>query len=426
MKYEEREMRENRRVMITGIGVVSPLGNNKEDFWSSLIAGKSGVGRLTLFDAREFSCQIGAEVKDFNPVERLGKKESRQMDRFTQFAVVAALDAVLDAQLDLSREDSNRIGVIVGSGVGGLGTFETQHSILLEKGPRRISPFFIPMFVPDMASGQISIVLGVKGPNSCAVTACASASHSIGDSYRVVQRGEADVMITGGSEAAITPAGLGGFCAMRALSTRNDEPVRASRPFDKERDGFVMGEGAGILILESLEHANSRGAHIYAEVVGYGMSSDAYHITAPAPDGEGAIRVMKAALNDACLSPEEVDYINAHGTSTPLNDKVETAAIKSVFGEHSSKLVISSTKSMTGHLLGASGGIELIASALSIERGIVHPTINYEYPDPECNLDYVPNQARQMKIDVCLSNSFGFGGHNASLIIRKYKPGGEK
>lgn len=419
-------MRENRRVMVTGIGVVSPLGNNKEDFWSSLIAGKSGVGKLTLFDTREFSCQISAEVKNFDPVERLGKKESRRMDRFTQFAVVAALDAVLDARLDLGSEDSNRIGVMVGSGIGGLGTFEVQHSLLLEKGPRKISPFFIPMFVSDTASGQISITLGVKGPNSCVVTACASGSHSIGDSYRVVQRGEADVMITGGSEAAITPIGLGGFCAMRALSTRNDEPARASRPFDKERDGFVMGEGAGILILESLEHANSRGAHIYAEVVGYGMSSDAYHITAPAPDGEGAARAMKAALNDACLTPEEVDYINAHGTSTPLNDKLETVAIKSVFGEHSSKLAISSTKSMTGHLLGASGGIEFIASVLSIEMGVVHPTINYEYPDPECNLDYVPNQARQMNIDICISNSFGFGGHNASLIARKYRSGGEK
>jgi len=419
-------MREDRRVMVTGIGVVSPLGNNKEDFWSSLIAGKSGVGKLTLFDAREFSCQIGAEVKDFNPVGRLGGKESRRMDRFTQFAVVAALDAVLDARLDLSRENSNRIGVIVGSGIGGLGTLEAQHSILLEKGPRKISPFFIPMFVPDMASGQISIVLGVKGPNSCAVTACASGSHSIGDSYRIVQRGEADVMITGGSEAAITPIGLGGFCAMRALSTRNNEPERASRPFDRERDGFVIGEGAGILILESLEHANSRGAHIYAEVVGYGMSSDAYHITAPAPDGEGAVRAMKAALNDACLAPEEVTYINAHGTSTPLNDKLETAAIKSVFGEHANKLVINSTKSMAGHLLGASGGIEFIASVLSIEMGVVHPTINYEYPDPECNLDYVPNRARQMNIDVCISNSFGFGGHNASLVVRKYRSGGGK
>ncbi len=419
-------MREDRRVMVTGIGVVSPLGNNKEDFWSSLIAGKSGVGKLTLFDAREFSCQIGAEVKDFNPVGRLGGKESRRMDRFTQFAVVAALDAVLDARLDLSRENSNRIGVIVGSGIGGLGTLEAQHSILLEKGPRRISPFLIPMFVSDMASGQISIVLGVKGPNLCAVTACASGSHSIGDSYRIVQRGEADVMITGGSEAAITPIGLGGFCAMRALSTRNNEPERASRPFDRERDGFVIGEGAGILILESLEHANSRGAHIYAEVVGYGMSSDAYHITAPAPDGEGAVRAMKAALNDACLAPEEVTYINAHGTSTPLNDKLETAAIKSVFGEHANKLVINSTKSMAGHLLGASGGIEFIASVLSIEMGVVHPTINYEYPDPECNLDYVPNRARQMNIDVCISNSFGFGGHNASLVVRKYRSGGGK
>ena len=419
-------MRENRRVVVTGVGIVSPLGNNKEDFWSSLTQGKSGVEKLTLFDASEFSCQISAEVKDFNAQERLGKKEVRQMDRFTQFAVVAALDAALDARLDMSREDLDRIGVIVGSGIGGLGTVETQHSILLEKGPRRISPFFIPMFVPDMASGQISITLGVKGPNSCIVTACASSSHAIGDSYRIIQRGEADVMITGGSEAAITPVALGGFCAMRALSTRNNEPSQASRPFDKERDGFVMGEGAGILILESLKHANSRGAHIYAEVIGYGMSGDAYHITAPAPDGEGAARAMEAALNDACLSSEEVDYINAHGTSTQLNDKLETAAIKRVFGKHADRLAISSTKSMTGHLLGASGGIEFIASVLSIETGVVHPTINYEYPDPECNLDYVPNKARQMNINVCMSNSFGFGGHNATLAVKKYNPGGEK
>jgi 3-oxoacyl-[acyl-carrier-protein] synthase II len=415
-------MRENRRVAVTGVGMVSPLGNNKEEFWSSLTTGKSAVRKLTLFDAHEFNCQIGAEVKDFDAQEKLGKKEARQMDRFTQFAVAAAIDAISDAGLRLEMEDLSRIGVVVGSGIGGLGTVETQHSILLEKGPRRISPFFIPMFVPDMASGQISIALGVKGPNSCVATACASSSHAIGDSYRIIQRGEADVMITGGSEAAITPVGLGGFCAMRALSTRNDEPARASRPFDKERDGFVMGEGAGILILESLKHAILRGAHIYAEVVGYGMSGDAYHITAPAPNGEGAKRAMEAALNDAGIAPEEVDYINAHGTSTPLNDKLETVAIKSVFGEHAKRLVINSTKSMTGHLLGASGGIELIASVLSIERGVIHPTINYEYPDPECDLDYVPNKARQMNIEVCVSNSFGFGGHNVSLVVRRYSP----
>ena len=419
----EGEIREDRRVVITGVGVVSPLGNNKKDFWSSLIQGKSGIGKLTLFDAREFSCQIGAEVKDFDAEAKLGKKQARQMDRFTQFAVAAALDAVLDAQLDMSKEDLSRIGVVIGSGIGGLGTVESQHSILLEKGPRKMSPFFIPMFIPDIAAGQVSIILGVKGPNSCVATACTSASHAIGDSYRIIQRGEADVMITGGSEAAITPVGLGGFCAMRALSTRsNNEPERASRPFDKKRDGFIMGEGAGILVLESLKHANSRRAHIYAEIIGYGMSGDAYHITAPAPDGEGAARAMEAALSDASLSPQQVNYINAHGTSTPLNDRLETSAIKRVFGEHAKKLLISSTKSMVGHLLGASGGIELIACIFSIETGIVHPTINYEYPDPECDLDYVPNKTRQMEVNVCLSNSFGFGGHNVSLIVKKYNP----
>ena len=343
------------------------------------------------------------------------------MDRFTQFALVAALDAVEDSKLDLSREELERIGVLVGSGIGGLSTIESEHCTLLKKGPSKISPFFIPMLIVDMASGQIAIRLGIKGPNFCVATACASASHAIGDSYRIVHRGEADLMITGGTEAAITPLGVGGFCAMKALSTRNDEPEKASRPFDKMRDGFIMAEGAGIIILEELEHARSRSAHIYGELVGYGMSGDAYHITAPAPEGEGAARAMQLALKDANLRAEEVDYINAHGTSTQLNDKFETMAIKKVFGEHANKVAVSSTKSVTGHLLGAAGGVELIACLLTIENGIIPPTINYEYPDPECDLDYVPNQARHQEVQVAMSNSLGFGGHNATLVVSKFQ-----
>ncbi len=402
------------------MGVVSPLGNSKEDFWSSLAGGKSGVGKLTHFDAGAFASRIAGEVSDFEPYPHLGKKESRRMDRFTQFAVVAALDAVEDAHLNLGEEDVNRIGVLIGSGIGGLTTIEKQHNILLEKGPSKVSPFFIPMLIVNMASGQVSIKLGVRGPNSCVATACASASHAIGDSCRIIQRGEAEAMIAGGSEAAITRLGVSGFCAMKALSTRNDEPEKASRPFDKMRDGFVMGEGAGVVVLESLEHARKRKAHIYGEIVGYGMSGDAYHITAPSPEGEGAARSMKLALNDADLEPEDVDYINAHGTSTSLNDKFETMAIKAVFGEYAKKVAVSSTKSMTGHLLGAAGGVELIACLLAMERNLIPPTINYEYPDPECDLDYVPNRARKAEVRVAMSNSLGFGGHNATLLVRRY------
>lgn len=409
-----------KQVVITGMGVVSPLGNSKEDFWSSLAGGKSGVGKLTHFDAGAFASRIAGEVSDFEPYPHLGKKESRRMDRFTQFAVVAALDAVEDAHLNLGEEDVNRIGVLIGSGIGGLTTIEKQHNILLEKGPSKVSPFFIPMLIVNMASGQVSIKLGVRGPNSCVATACASASHAIGDSCRIIQRGEAEAMIAGGSEAAITRLGVSGFCAMKALSTRNDEPEKASRPFDKMRDGFVMGEGAGVVVLESLEHARKRKAHIYGEIVGYGMSGDAHHITAPSPEGEGAARSMKLALNDADLEPEDVDYINAHGTSTSLNDKFETMAIKAVFGEYAKKVAVSSTKSMTGHLLGAAGGVELIACLLAMERNLIPPTINYEYPDPECDLDYVPNRARKAEVRVAMSNSLGFGGHNATLLVRRY------
>ncbi len=410
-----------RRVVVTGMGVISPVGNSKEEFWNSITEGRSGVRRLTHFDPTGYDSQIAGQVNSFDASARLGKKEARRMDRFTQFALVAALDAVEDSKLDLSREELERIGVLVGSGIGGLSTIEAEHSTLLKKGPSKISPFFIPMLIVDMASGQIAIRLGIKGPNFCVATACASASHAIGDSYRIVHRGEADLMITGGTEAAITPLGVGGFCAMKALSTRNDEPEKASRPFDKMRDGFIMAEGAGIIILEELEHARSRSAHIYGELVGYGMSGDAYHITAPAPEGEGAARAMQLALKDANLRAEEVDYINAHGTSTQLNDKFETMAIKKVFGEHANKVAVSSTKSVTGHLLGAAGGVELIACLLTIENGIIPPTINYEYPDPECGLDYVPNQARHQEVQVAMSNSLGFGGHNATLVVSKFQ-----
>ena len=408
-------------MVVTGVGGLSPLGNNKEDFWSSISQGRSGIGKLTHFEASAYDSQIAGEVLDFDPNSRLGRKESRRMDRFTQFAVAAALDAVGDAHLNIGEEDANGVGVLIGSGIGGISTIEEQHRILLEKGPSKVSPFFIPMLIVDMASGQVSIKLGAKGPNSCVATACASAAHAIGDSCRIIQRSEAEIMIAGGAEAAITPLGVGGFCAMKALSTRNDEPKKASRPFDKGRDGFVIGEGAGIVVLENLEHALRRGAHIYGEVVGYGMSGDAYHITAPAPEGEGAARSMELALKDANLEPESVDYINAHGTSTPLNDKFETMAIKTVFGEHAKRVAISSTKSMIGHLLGAAGGVELIACLLAMERSLIPPTINYEEPDPECDLDYVPNRARKTEVKVAMSNSLGFGGHNATLLVKRYE-----
>jgi len=402
------------------MGVVTALGSDLETFWNNLAAGKSGITRIESFDVSEFPTQIAAEIKDFNPEDYMDKKEARRMDRFVQLAVAAGKMAMRDAGLDPGANiDPERLGVIVGSGIGGLGTWEEQHSILLEKGPKRVSPFFIPMMIANMASGQISIIIGAKGPNTTAVTACATGTHSIGDSFKLIQRGEADAMICGGAEAAIRPTGLAGFCSMRAMSTRNDEPEKASRPFDIERDGFVMGEGSGVLVLESLEHALKRGARIYAEVIGYGMSGDAYHMTDPDPDG--AARCMQRALKDAGIAPEAIDYINAHGTSTPVGDKSETTAIKKTFGDHAYKLAVSSTKSMTGHLLGAAGGIEAVILALTLKNGVIAPTINLENPDPECDLDYVPNAARKADVRTALSNSFGFGGHNATIVMRKYE-----
>lgn len=409
------------RVVVTGYGVVSPVGNDVDTFWESLITGKSGVGLITAFDTTEYPVKIAAEVKNFNPADYMDRKEIKRTDRFVQFAIAASRMAIERAGLEINDENRNRVGVYIGSGIGGLTTLEEQHRILLEKGPRRVSPFFIPMMIANMASGQVSIVLGAKGPNSTAVTACASATHSIGEAFHAIQLGKADVMITGGTEATILPLAVAGFCNAKALSTRNDEPEKACRPFDKDRDGFVMGEGCGIIILESLEHAKKRGAKIYAEMIGFGMSGDAYHLTQPAPEGEGAARAMACALADAGIKPEDVSYINAHGTSTEYNDKYETMAIKQVFGEHAYKVAVSSTKSMTGHLLGAAGGIEAVACVKAIEEQIIPPTINYETPDPECDLDYVPNQARKAEVKVAMSNSLGFGGHNATIIFKKYE-----
>jgi len=413
-----------RRVVITGLGCVTPVGNTVQGFWNSLLEGRSGVGRIQAFDPTNFSSQIGAEVRDFDPTSFLSTKEARKTDRFVQFALAATRSAVSDSKLDMEKEDSDRVGVIVGSGIGGLHTIESEHIKYLEKGPEKgpskISPFLIPMLIVNMASGQISIHFKAKGPNFAVVTACATGNHCIGEAYRIIQKGEADVMFAGGSETAITTMGFGGFCALRAISTRNDEPEKASRPFDKDRDGFVMGEGAGVVILEELDHALKRGASIYCEIVGYGMSGDAYHMTAPDPAGTGAENCMRLSLKDGSIKPEEIDYINAHGTSTAYNDKVETIAIKKVFGEHAKKLAISSTKSVTGHLLGAAGGVETIACALAIKNNIAPPTINLDNPDPECDLDYVPHKPRQMKIDTALSNSLGFGGHNASLVFKRY------
>jgi len=409
------------RVVITGMGVVTPLGNKVEEFWENLLAGKSGVDYIKAFDVSDYPTKIAAEVKDFNPEEYMDKKEVKRTDRFVQFALGAAKEALEDSGLNMEEEDRERIGVYIGSGIGGLGTFEDQHKVLLEKGARRVSPFFIPMMIANMGAGQVSIALGAKGPNSLAVTACASGTNSIGDAFKIIQRGDADVMFAGGAEATIRPTGLAGFCSAKALSSRNEEPQKASRPFDKDRDGFVMGEGAGVLVLESLEHAQKRGARIYAEIIGYGMSGDAYHMTQPAPEGEGAARCMKMAIRDAGISPEDIDYINAHGTSTDYNDRYETMAIKSSLGKHAYEVPVSSTKSMTGHLLGAAGAVEAVACALAIRDQTIPPTINYETPDPDCDLDYVPNVARKAKIDVALSNSLGFGGHNATIIIKKFE-----
>lgn len=410
----------SKRVVITGLGALSPLGNDVKTSWNNAINGVSGVGPITRVNADEYPAKVAAELKDFKIEDYMDKKEARKMDRFTQYAVVSAKMAVEDAGLDINESNADRVGVWVGSGIGGLETLEQQFETFLTKGPRRVSPFFVPMMIPDMATGQISISLGAKGVNSCTVTACATGTNSIGDAFKVIQRGDADVMISGGTEAPLTRMSFAGFSANKALST-NPDPKTASRPFDKNRDGFVMGEGAGIVVLEELEHALNRGATIYAEVVGYGSTGDAYHITAPAPNGEGGVRAMKEAIKDAGLSPVDIDYINAHGTSTPYNDKFETIAIKEVFGEHAYKLAVSSTKSMTGHLLGAAGGIEAIFSVLAIKEGIIPPTINIETPDEDCDLDYVPDQARRQDVNVVLSNSLGFGGHNATLIFKKYE-----
>ena len=412
----------DRRVVITGYGVISPIGIGADDFWNSLVSGKSGISRVSTFDTSQFSTQIGAEVKNFQPEKYIDKRKIRKMDRFSQLAFAAAKLAIEDAKLDMKKEDPFRVGVIVGSGIGGLSTVAAEHKVLLEKGPRRVSPFMIPMLITNIAAGEIAIAHNIQGPNYSLSSACATSNHTVGDALRLIHYGDADVIIAGGSEAAVTPLGLAGFCSARALSTRNDDPEHASRPFDKERDGFVMGEGAGIVILELLEHALSRGVTIRAELIGYGATNDAYHITAPSPDGQSAARAMSNALADGGVKPEEIDYINAHGTSTPLNDKVETFAIKKVFGDYAYKIPISSNKSMIGHLLGAAGVVELIATILSMEKEMLPPTINYEFPDPECDLDYVPNKARPKKINVALSNSLGFGGHNATLVVRKYKP----
>ncbi|WP_040948620.1 beta-ketoacyl-ACP synthase II [Gorillibacterium massiliense] len=411
-----------QRVVVTGMSVVTSLGRDLETFWSNLLAGKSGVSQIEAFDVSEYPTKIAASIKDFNPEDYFDKKELRRMDRFVQFAAVASLNALKDANLNVKEDtDPERVGVYIGSGIGGLSTWEEQHNILVEKGPKRISPFFIPMMIANMGSGQVSMLTGAKGPSSTTVTACATGTNSIGDSYKLIQRGEADVMICGGAEATITPMGVGGFCALRAMSTRNEEPEKASRPFDQDRDGFVMGEGAGILILESLEHAEARGARIYAEVAGYGMSSDAHHMTDPAPGGEGAARCMKRALKDAGMVPENVDYINAHGTSTGAGDLAETDAIKSVFGDSAKNVAVSSTKSMTGHLLGAAGGVEAVICGLSIKDGVIPPTINLDNPDTACDLDYVPHTARKADVKVAMSNSFGFGGHNATIILKRYE-----
>ncbi|HBL37360.1 MAG TPA: beta-ketoacyl-[acyl-carrier-protein] synthase II [Firmicutes bacterium] len=411
----------SRRVVVTGLGVISPLGLEVDTFWRNIVAGKSGVSVLEAFDATEFDTKIAAEVKGFEPTNYFEKKDARHMDRFVQFAVVAAQQALADSNLTITAENAHEVGVITGSGIGGIKTIEEQAKRLLEKGPKRVSPFFIPMIIPDMAAGQISIYTGAQGPNLTAVTACASGAHAIGEAFRLIQYGDAEVMISGGTEAAITPLGMAGFTAAGALSKNNDHPEQASRPFDAKRDGFVMGEGAGIIILEELEHALARGAKIYGELKGYGLSGDAYHITSPHPEGRGALKAMSMAVNDAGWATKDVDYINAHGTSTHQNDLFETKAIKQLFGEEACRLAVSSTKSMTGHLLGAAAGIEAVICLLTLQNGIIPPTINYEYADPECDLDYVPNQARQQEITRALSNSFGFGGHNATLAFAKYQ-----
>lgn len=409
-----------RRVVVTGVGLITPLGVGVEKSWRGLVEGRSGIEKITRFDSSAFPTQIAGEVEGFNPEDYIEPKEIKKMDRFIHFAIAVSDMAVKDSGLTITEKNADRVGVVIGSGIGGLPAIEHYHKLFLEKGPRRISPFFIPMLIINLASGQVSMKYGAKGPNTALATACATGSHSIGDSFKLIQWGDADVMIAGGSESVITPLGVGGFNAMKALSTRNDEPEKASRPFDLDRDGFVMGEGAGVMILESLEHAKSRGAKIYAEVIGYGRTSDAYHMTAPAPEGEGAARCMALALKDGNINPSEVDYINAHGTSTKYGDELESIAIKTVFKEHAHKVAISSTKSMTGHLLGAAGGVEAVICSLAIRDNIIPPTINLETPDPECDLDYVPNKARKINVNCAMSNSFGFGGTNACLVFKRY------
>lgn len=412
---------EPKRVVVTGMGVVSPIGNNLDEYWRSLINSVGGVAPITLIDAKDHATKIAAEVKNFDPTEFMDRKDARHMERFTQFAMVAAEQAIVQSGLELEKENRDNIGAIVASGIGGMATFEKQYDILLKSGPRRISPFFIPMLISDISAGYISIKYNLKGINYCTTSACASASHAIGESFNAIKYGKAICMIAGGSEGSITPMGVAGFNALKAISVRNDEPEKASRPFDLERDGFIMGEGAGILVLEALEHAKARGATIYGEIVGIGFTADAYHITAPVPGGDGAIRAMKIAMDEAGITKEEVDYINAHGTSTPYNDKVETEAIKSLFGEYAYQLKISSTKSMVGHLLGASGAVEAIATLLCMRNNKIHATINYETPDPDCDLYYVPNNSIDAETNVALSNSFGFGGHNVCLAFKKYQ-----
>ncbi|MCP8615568.1 beta-ketoacyl-ACP synthase II [Salirhabdus salicampi] len=411
---------EKRRVVITGMGAITPVGNDVETMWDNLVAGNSGIDFTTRVNRDDFPAKVAAEVKDFEPSDYMDKREARKMDLFTQYAVAASTVAVKDANLEITEDIAPRVGVWIGSGIGGMATYEEQSQKFFSKGYRRVSPFFVPMMIPDMAAGQVSITLGAKGINSCSVTACASGANSIGDAFKVIQRGDADFMITGGTEAPITNMAFAGFSSARALSF-NEDPSKASRPFDKDRDGFVMGEGAGILVLETLESAQKRGAKIYAEIVGYGSTGDAYHITAPAPGGEGASRAMKQALEDAGLEPTSVQYVNAHGTSTELNDKFETMAIKDVFNEHAYNLNVSSTKSMTGHLLGAAGAVESIISVKSIQSGVIPPTINYETEDPDCDLYYVPNKAKEENVEAVMSNSLGFGGHNVSLIFKKFE-----
>lgn len=412
----------DRRIVITGIGVISPLGNDLKTTWEGLKAGQSGIDLIKSMDTTDYPAKIAGEVKDFDPAPFFNNpKDARRVDRFLHFGVAAAKMALDDSGLDLDKEDKTRIGVMVGSGIGGLGTLEAQHQALLEKGPGRVSPFMIPYMISNMASGLISMEHGLSGPNMAIVTACATSNHNIGEAWRIMKYGDADVMVTGGAEATILPTGLAGFCNMKALSTRNDDPKAASRPFDIGRDGFVMGEGSGVVILETLEHATKRGARIYGELVGYGISADAYHLTSPLPEGQGAARCIQMALDHAGMNPEEVNYVNTHGTSTPVGDVCETKAIKSVFGDYAKNgLLISSTKSMTGHLLGAAGGLEIAACLMAMQENIIPPTINLDNPDPECDLDYIPHVAREAKVDVALSNSFGFGGHNSTVIVKRY------